>query len=720
MFYDGLVLPIDLIVSRNKIEAYYSQAVKVLHLCAVRLFLFAALVLSLAAADALAAQQEHDVRVLVDVSGSMKKSDPQNLRQPALKLLVELFPEGIQAGIWTFGEVLQPLVPLSEVDQNWKIKAKPSIEKMHSDALWTHMGLALEQASVGWEQPDLTQSRSLILLTDGKVDISKEKHLNKMARNDIIEKILPRLKDSNVKIHTIALSQYADSALLKALAISTDGRFERVENATDLVSAFVGTFDKTIEQDQLPIKDNQFEVDNSVDEFTLLVHRIANSPPTKLMSPSQRVYSDANVLHSISWFTTPTFDLVTVRKPESGVWEINAVLESGGRVTIVSDLALQLDGLPNNILQAEKIDVNVALTEEGVPIQSTEFLSLLDIEFKQTYLDQKQVWRGMLTSFNANKVLTPINGIYQAKLGKTLLPGEHEFQITVDGKTFKRQKKHRLTVLKSAVDVRVEEELSSVEAVGSQYFLNVSPAKGILDFDESYIHVSIIDPAGGMENVVGERTPFGTWRADILPTQGNGRYVATVHVKGKTPLGRSVEVAEEAIEVIYSNIPLKDDPVSEVHSAAESSGQTKIISQLSTTEADTALDAEEDLSVTTPESEASLEADNGGISKLMIAVLIIGNVVLFIGIFCLYRYFVKRENQESIAAEKQLKAVIEQYRLENEPVAEAPDTIAEVSNEDLQAQKNSVASEVDVAKDSGLQEALTSALDIDISIKDDS
>ena len=34
------------------------------------------------------------MRILVDISGSMKQSDPQNLRIPAVNLLLELLPNG--------------------------------------------------------------------------------------------------------------------------------------------------------------------------------------------------------------------------------------------------------------------------------------------------------------------------------------------------------------------------------------------------------------------------------------------------------------------------------------------------------------------------------------------------------------------------------------------------------------------------------------------------
>ena len=40
-----------------------------------------------------------DVRLLIDVSGSMKLNDPANLRQPAIDLLVKLLPEGSKAGV---------------------------------------------------------------------------------------------------------------------------------------------------------------------------------------------------------------------------------------------------------------------------------------------------------------------------------------------------------------------------------------------------------------------------------------------------------------------------------------------------------------------------------------------------------------------------------------------------------------------------------------------
>ena len=45
----------------------------------------------------MAEEQMPDVRLLIDISGSMKQSDPENLRKPALEMMVELLPEGSRA-----------------------------------------------------------------------------------------------------------------------------------------------------------------------------------------------------------------------------------------------------------------------------------------------------------------------------------------------------------------------------------------------------------------------------------------------------------------------------------------------------------------------------------------------------------------------------------------------------------------------------------------------
>ena len=119
-----------------------------------------------------------DVRVLIDMSGSMKKNDPNNLRVPALRLITQLMPEGQQSGVWSFGQYVNMLVKQGKVDAAWKDNAYKVAKGINSAGLFTNIAAALEKSTWDWKEPDDKANRSIILLTDGVVDISKDADKN--------------------------------------------------------------------------------------------------------------------------------------------------------------------------------------------------------------------------------------------------------------------------------------------------------------------------------------------------------------------------------------------------------------------------------------------------------------------------------------------------------------------------------------------------------------
>jgi len=119
-----------------------------------------------------------NVKVLIDVSGSMKKNDPKNVRSPALRLLVGLLPADSTAGVLNFGTTVIEIVKSAKADETWKDKARKSSHSIHSRDLFTNIGQALKVAAQDWKPVDdktqLKENRSIIILTDGMVDISKD------------------------------------------------------------------------------------------------------------------------------------------------------------------------------------------------------------------------------------------------------------------------------------------------------------------------------------------------------------------------------------------------------------------------------------------------------------------------------------------------------------------------------------------------------------------
>ncbi len=488
-----------------------------------------------------------DVRVVVDISGSMRKSDPANLRRPAIRVLSDMLPDGTHAGVWTFGKYVNMLVPLAKVDQSWRLNAQSQIPKINSIALYTNLVDAIDKASYGWHKAAGETERSMVLLTDGHVDVSKDAKKNEAARADILQRVLPKLKAAQVKIHSIAMSEGVDEPLLQTLSFSTDGTYRKVNNADDLLRVFVEVFDSTVRPQQVPLTDNAFLIDDNVQEFTVLAYRADESAATILLAPNGDRFSAASYPKQVRWFVHENLDLLTVQKPEPGRWSLQADLDPSSRVTVVSNLNLKVDSFPNNIFHGEKLKISIFLEEKGEVITDPKFLGLLDISFVQEYLKTDQQWSGKLTSYTDGKVRTPKNGLYGAKLSRTLLPGEHRFSVLVEGKTFSRKFQHKLSVLENVVEVTI----SPSESMQSQqeYVVEVKPVKSLIDTRVELV-VEVVGPKQSTQIMDVElQQQQKKWQALFTPFEGPGLYTFTIAVSGQSLSGKTIDFQQGPIEL---------------------------------------------------------------------------------------------------------------------------------------------------------------------------
>lgn len=318
-----------------------------------------------ALAEELAKPLPADVRVIIDISGSMKKTDPQNLRKPAVDLIVRLLPDKSKAGIWTFGQSVNMLVPHRVVDQAWRTDASQKANRINSIAMFTNIGAALEKATDDYAEPARDYQRNVILLTDGVVDINKEAVVNFNERKRILTELLPRLKDSDYRIHTIALSADSDQELMKKLSLATEGVSEIANTAEELMSTFLRIFDQAVPAERVPLDDKGFLVDSSIQEFTALIFRSAETPATVITSPDGKEFNATDPKNNVNWYRTDQYDLITVQQPQVGQWQVNTEMAPGSRVTVVSNLQLVVQPLKTNIRSSESLDLVYSFQGSG-------------------------------------------------------------------------------------------------------------------------------------------------------------------------------------------------------------------------------------------------------------------------------------------------------------------------------------------------------------------
>jgi hypothetical protein len=316
-----------------------------------------------------------DIRVLIDVSGSMKKTDPSNLRIPALQVLSQLLPEGSKAGIWEFANRPTVIVPHGVVNAQWQQQATLAAKNVSSKGQFTDIGAALKAAS--FNAQDQLQGRQLhvILLTDGMVDVSKEVAKNKRARTVLLGPILQAYIDAGARVHTVGLSHKADKATLSAIAQATDGSFEVALNADQLLEIFLRALDNTVITQQVPVQvtEQSFLVQQGVESMTIVVEKNGDEA-VKFKDGKQRIFGRQQTLINQQWQSSLTHDVVRVQNPTPGTWALISDTAILKRVNVVGQLQILLQQSHQNIKVGQRSYIDVQLANERGDLLSVEQL----------------------------------------------------------------------------------------------------------------------------------------------------------------------------------------------------------------------------------------------------------------------------------------------------------------------------------------------------------
>ena len=469
-----------------------------------------------AALNATAATLNSDIRVVIDVSGSMKKTDPLNLRIPAMKLLNGLLPDGTYAGVWSFGRYVDMTVEWSKVNKAWRRRADKGAAKIHSNGLYTNIESALAKATKGWEKPDDKTQRSVILLTDGQVDISKDKQKNARSRQAVLTKSISLLKQSGARVHTIALSKNADETLLRQLALETGGSFEIAQSAKELQKIFLKFFERATDPDTVELDGNEFTVDKSIREMTLLIFRPKGSKPTLLYPPGSPLIS-AKLKGKSTWRSEDGYDLITISKPKAGVWKIDAYSDPDNRLMVVTDLKLKVAEMPPYLSPSQAITIAAELHNKNSKISKNSFLRF--VNFGLVHIDEEGTENQL--KLTHTKVRED-KGQYLHSLEGTLAEGKHSFLVTIDSRTFNRSKRIDIEVQWPVkIDIRPTAEPGT-------YLLTLQAREEYLKPDSLQPNIQIKAPDGAQQSLT-LKNKSGIWQAEVKTGQ-EGIYQALINV----------------------------------------------------------------------------------------------------------------------------------------------------------------------------------------------
>nr|WP_251035974.1 vWA domain-containing protein [Paenibacillus sp. ISL-20] len=175
-----------------------------------------------------------DIVLVIDNSGSMKDTDPNQDRYTAAKNLINRMDEDNRVSVMVFDHATTLLQPFTRVkNQEAKDEIIAEIDSLETNDGGTDISLALEDTMTHiQESHDARRSAMVIMLSDG---FSETDH----------DRVLADYKQQQIAVNTIGLSLVnSDGAqLLQTIAAETGGQYYDVQNAADLSFVFQKIYD---------------------------------------------------------------------------------------------------------------------------------------------------------------------------------------------------------------------------------------------------------------------------------------------------------------------------------------------------------------------------------------------------------------------------------------------------------------------------------------------
>ncbi len=402
--------------------------------------------------------QSMDIVLVLDTSGSMKKTDPNNLRSEASELFVSLLKDQSRVALVTFDTTAKTLSGLRKLENERKVLFD-RLNLITSLGAWTDLREAVRH-SYQILKSSSEKEKAIILMTDGKMDIGKA-GLDKEATTELIEEIIPEVRKKGIKIYTIAFTRLSDISFLKLIALKTKGFFYLAEKDTDIHITYTNIFNHMTSPEALPIEGDKFYVDLSVKEMTIVITKAHSGADITLVTPEKMPLSFEKHPGTVKWAKASVYEMITINQPMVGQWYIKYGAEKGNKVFIATDLRL-MTSIKKSVIKLGSEQGLELWLQDGPPEERgpARFYGL-EITAGTNLVKGDEGFPLIFKDDGNGYDKTADDGIFTSLL-KPVKAGEYQLKIRVKGETFEREKEYSFYV-PAKEQVKLEELADEVE-----------------------------------------------------------------------------------------------------------------------------------------------------------------------------------------------------------------------------------------------------------------
>jgi Ca-activated chloride channel family protein len=381
-----------------------------------------------------------DVIFVLDVSGSMKTSDPQEIRTEAIKMFLDMSQvQGNKVGLVAYSDNIIRVHNLADMNS---VGDKDSIKRMTTNIPFgqkTDTGMGIKEAVKLMESGhESTHKPIIILLSDGKNDPGRSMDESLKDLNDAINSA----QSKGYPVYTIGLNYdgTVDKAQLENISSKTKGKTyitNKAEELTQILTDIYADNSKLkvqsggsiianggFQEVKLNIpNDNVLEANISMLSDKPIEIKLVNSKGAEVAIPSKDVI-----------FTSSNkYSMLKIVKPMQGDWIIKVKGISGDKINISYifnyDIELEAKFNPVTPKAGEEMNIEAYFLGNGEVIDDNEL-----------YKDMKAklVVKNLKTGDIKEVQLQNSNHLFSGKY--TLQDNEkYEVKVRVDGKSFYRE-----------------------------------------------------------------------------------------------------------------------------------------------------------------------------------------------------------------------------------------------------------------------------------------
>ncbi|MCD7820531.1 MAG: VWA domain-containing protein [Lachnospiraceae bacterium] len=195
-----------------------------------------------------------DVVLVIDLSGSMKHTDPDKVSLDGACLFIDMMEStGSRAGVVAFSDELVQVYDLTEINSYADKEAIKNVISSLDFSGDTDIGTAIEKAvEMLTTASDVGNKKSIIFFTDGNIDLPNASAGEDAAEAESLQKAqnaISTASASGIPIYTIGLNANGnvDTELISTMSSSTGATSNVVTSASELPSIFNSIFANFVE-----------------------------------------------------------------------------------------------------------------------------------------------------------------------------------------------------------------------------------------------------------------------------------------------------------------------------------------------------------------------------------------------------------------------------------------------------------------------------------------